>query len=354
MYNFAVAPPGDSIFQSPGYKKTQGIKTTPNNTSQKSASQPRSRNQSSCGIYRLAKHGKIQVICGPMFSGKSTELLRQMRVFEVAHHRSLLIKYSKDNRYSEKPVVSTHDKVMRKAVSSGKKLTLLNKIAVKFSVIGIDEGQFFEDIVEFAEEMANRGKTVIVAALDGTWEQKPFPNIANLMPKCESIVKLTSVCMACLKPGTFTRRLDANDTRLEVIGDTYMYAACCRRCLMLDSDCFREELQRRKEFKDSESQEDLYKIANEMLCEIDENRESPFKNELDKIDGVLVPVPRTDNVVADGNNAEKVADNGGNVAKIDENVENDADEEETFDCMIVDDDIDPEDSASQSKNKLSL
>ena len=233
MYNFSVAPPGESIFASPGYKKSQGMKTTPNNTSHKSASsQPRSRNQSSNNIYRLAKHGKIQVICGPMFSGKSTELLRQMRVFEVAHHRSLLIKYSKDNRYSEKPVVSTHDKVMRKAVSSGKKLTLLNKIAVKFTVIGIDEGQFFEDIVEFAEEMANRGKTVIVAALDGTWEQKPFHNIANLMPKCESIVKLTSVCMACLKPGTFTRRLDANDTRLEVIGDTDMYSAFKKWCLV--------------------------------------------------------------------------------------------------------------------------
>ena len=99
-----------------------------------------------------------------------TELIRRMRRFQVANYACLIVKYAKDDRYSNQDV-STHDRQMTHGIAA----TLLRDIksqAHKFNVIGIDEGQFFPDIVDFCEEMANAGKTVIVAALDGTFQRK--------------------------------------------------------------------------------------------------------------------------------------------------------------------------------------
>ncbi len=93
-----------------------------------------------------------------------------MRRFQVANYACLIVKYAKDDRYSNQDV-STHDRQMTHGIAA----TLLRDIksqAHKFNVIGIDEGQFFPDIVDFCEEMANAGKTVIVAALDGTFQRK--------------------------------------------------------------------------------------------------------------------------------------------------------------------------------------
>ena len=98
-----------------------------------------------------------------------------------------------------------------------------------FSVIGVDEGQFFNDVVEFCENMANQGKIVIVAALDGTFERKPFRSILDLVPLAESVVKLTAVCNICHREAAFTKR-KGNETAVEIIGGTDMYMAVCRRC----------------------------------------------------------------------------------------------------------------------------
>ena len=204
-----------------------------------------------------------------------------MKVFEIANHKTLLIKYNKDSRYSEKPEVSTHDKVMRKAVSCGKKLGIIPlDIALKFSVIGIDEGQFFDDLVDFAHEMANRGKTVIIAALDGDFKQDPFPQVANLFPKTESIVKLTSVCMACLREATFTRRLDDKDQRVEVIGGSDEYASCCRRCLLIDSAEFRKKLLEKKNYRDNNNTDALYHEVNEITKNSSEESLPNVENEV--------------------------------------------------------------------------
>ncbi|XP_004693474.1 PREDICTED: thymidine kinase, cytosolic [Condylura cristata] len=113
--------------------------------------------------------GQIQVILGPMFSGKSTELMRRVRRFQIAQYKCLVIKYAKDTRYSSN--FSTHDRSTMDALPA----CLLRDVAqdsLGVAVIGIDEGQFFPDIVEFSEAMANAGKTVIVAALDGTFQRK--------------------------------------------------------------------------------------------------------------------------------------------------------------------------------------
>ncbi|XP_010122630.1 PREDICTED: thymidine kinase, cytosolic [Chlamydotis macqueenii] len=103
------------------------------------------------------------------------------------------------------------------------------KEALGSAVIGIDEGQFFPDIVEFCEMMANAGKTVIVAALDGTFQRKAFGSILNLVPLAESVVKLNAVCMECYREASYTKRLGA-EREVEVIGGADKYHSVCRAC----------------------------------------------------------------------------------------------------------------------------
>ncbi|CAD7668329.1 unnamed protein product [Nyctereutes procyonoides] len=194
--------------------------------------------------------GQIQVILGPMFSGKSTELMRRVRRFQIAQYKCLVIKYAKDTRYSNS--FSTHDRNTMEALPA----CLLRDVAQEalgVAVIGIDEGQFFPDIVEFSETMANAGKTVIVAALDGTFQRKAFGTILNLVPLAESVVKLTAVCMECFREAAYTKRLGSEKEvaspacpcllgggggalpflswgQVEVIGGADKYHSVCRLC----------------------------------------------------------------------------------------------------------------------------
>ncbi|XP_075895181.1 thymidine kinase, cytosolic-like [Nelusetta ayraudi] len=180
--------------------------------------------------------GQIQVIFGPMFSGKSTELMRRVRRFQIAQYNCLLIKYAKDTRYSDKGL-ATHDRNTMEAVPANC-LGDVRPLALQACVIGIDEGQFFPDTVEFCEEMANLGKTVIVAALDGTFQRKPFGNILSLVPLAESVVKLSAICMLCYMEAAYTKRT-GNEKELVVIGGVDKYQAVCRRCyggLMADKE----------------------------------------------------------------------------------------------------------------------
>ncbi|XP_007185838.2 thymidine kinase, cytosolic [Balaenoptera acutorostrata] len=170
--------------------------------------------------------GQIQVILGPMFSGKSTELMRRVRRFQIAQYKCLVIKYAKDTRYSSN--FSTHDRNTMEALPACV-LRDVAQEALGVAVIGIDEGQFFPDIVEFSETMANAGKTVIVAALDGTFQRKAFGTILNLVPLAESVVKLTAVCMECFREAAYTKRLGV-EKEVEVIGGADKYHSVCRLC----------------------------------------------------------------------------------------------------------------------------
>ncbi|RNA40085.1 Thymidine cytosolic [Brachionus plicatilis] len=178
--------------------------------------------------------GQIQLILGPMFSGKTTELIRRMRRYETANHKCMVIKYEKDNRYDDTDAISTHDKHMYSANVKTSCLLDQEFSALKYSVIGIDEGQFYKDVVEFCEKMANMGKIVIVAALDGTYQRKGFGSILELVPLAESIVKLTAVCMYCYNDAAFTKR-KGNETQIELIGGKESYLAVCRTCYFAQS-----------------------------------------------------------------------------------------------------------------------
>lgn len=172
--------------------------------------------------------GNIQLILGPMFSGKSTELMRRIKRYQVAARKCLTIKYAKDKRYSDSKMAA-HDGQSIAAIQAEELLTLIST-ASKFDVIGLDEGQFFTDVVEFAENLANIGKTVVIAALDGTYQRQKFNRILELVPLSEHVVKLNAVCMMCAGDAAFTKRIKSNDDRLEVIGGAETYMATCREC----------------------------------------------------------------------------------------------------------------------------
>ncbi|XP_022644262.1 thymidine kinase, cytosolic-like [Varroa jacobsoni] len=176
-------------------------------------------------------HGHIQLVLGPMFSGKTTELIRRMRRYKIANLRCLLVKYEKDDRYDAQDV-TTHDHASMAAIKATALMDVENE-AKKHDVIGIDEGQFFPDTVAFAERMASQGRVVIVAALDGTFQRKGFANILELVPLSESVIKLQAVCMMCYNGAAFTKRI-GNETELEVIGGADKYMAVCRICYTKD------------------------------------------------------------------------------------------------------------------------
>ncbi|KAG9394174.1 Thymidine kinase [Carpediemonas membranifera] len=177
--------------------------------------------------------GSITLVFGPMFSGKTTELMRLCDRQQLAGRKVLVIKYSKDTRYTANDEISTHVGHTLSAIPTDK-LFSVSDAALDAEVIGIDEGQFFPDIVQFADDMANAGKHVIVAALDGTFRRDPFPSrVIDLLPRAEHVTKLSAVCHICGRNAPFSRRITA-DTDVEVIGGADMYVAVCRRCFHAD------------------------------------------------------------------------------------------------------------------------
>lgn len=175
--------------------------------------------------HHAQRGGEIQLILGSMFSGKTTELLRRIQRYDIAQRKCRVIKYAGDIRYDAE-CVATHDQKKRPAIPT----RLLSNVDVNgFDVIGIDELQFFPDAVTFCNEMADAGKIVIAAALNGTFQRKPFVAITELIPLCEKIDQLSAICSTCHDSAAFTKRT-SNDTACELIGGSESYVACCRAC----------------------------------------------------------------------------------------------------------------------------
>jgi len=172
--------------------------------------------------------GRIEVVFGPMFSGKSSELIRRVRRHQIAKKECLVLNYAKDTRYTDSDACCTHDKNMLKATRINL-LSQVDSLVENQDVVAIDEGQFFDDLVYHAEKWANQGKIVIIAALDATFEMKPFGNICELLPLAESVKKLSAVCLDCGEKASFTKRV-TNDKEIELIGHLDIYKPVCRKC----------------------------------------------------------------------------------------------------------------------------
>lgn len=190
------------------------------------------RGGSGDGVARASEEapcGRIEMIVGPMFAGKSTELMRRIRRHELAYRRCVVIKYAKDQRHGEgETQLATHDNHRIRAVPCTK-LSEAWSHARDSDVIGVDEAQFYPDLIQFCDEMADAGKIVILAALDGDFRREPFGAVLQLAPRAESFTKLSAVCRICGREAAFTRRT-TQDTALEAIGGAEMYMPTCRKC----------------------------------------------------------------------------------------------------------------------------
>ena len=173
--------------------------------------------------------GWVEVICGPMFSGKSEELIRRLRRARIARKRVQVFKPALDNRYSADEIVSHGDQRMDSEVVTSAQ-EMLSKLDWRTQVIGVDESNFFgPDLVAVTAQLADTGKQVIIAGLDTDFLGRPFSPMPDLLCLAESITKMLAICMRCGNPAKHTQRLvESGD--LIVVGATGMYEARCRRC----------------------------------------------------------------------------------------------------------------------------
>lgn len=179
----------------------------------------------------IVKHnmGWIEVIVGPMFSGKSEELIRRLRRAEIARQRVQIFKPLIDQRYSATEIVSHSGLGIRSDIVKTAS-EIMEKIDPRTEVIGIDEGQFLgEPLVDEASRLANMGKRVIIAGLATDYLGRPFVPMPRLLAIAEEITKLLAICMRCGNPAVHTQRLVASED-LIVVGAGGMYEARCRRC----------------------------------------------------------------------------------------------------------------------------
>ena len=173
--------------------------------------------------------GWIEAICGPMFSGKSEELMRRLRRSIIARKRVQVFKPLIDNRYSDHEIVS-HSDLRMKSQAVEDAAGILPHLESRTEVVGIDESNFFGPaLVDVATHLADSGKQVIIAGLDTDYMGRPFPPMPELLSLAESITKTLAICMRCGNPAKHTQRL-VDSTDLIVVGAGGMYEARCRRC----------------------------------------------------------------------------------------------------------------------------
>ncbi|MBK7188089.1 MAG: thymidine kinase [bacterium] len=173
------------------------------------------------------KSGWLEVICGPMFSGKSEELIKRIRRAQIARRRVQIFKHGIDARYDATSIVS-HSQQSLPGIAVTNALDILSQVDDRTELVAIDEGQFFsEEIVEVVTKLANLGKRVVIAGLDLDYRGVPFGPMPLLMCRAEYVTKQLAICMTCGDPANFTQRL-TRDTAQVVVGAAEIYEARCR------------------------------------------------------------------------------------------------------------------------------
>ena len=173
--------------------------------------------------------GWIEVITGSMFSGKSEELIRRLRRAQIARQKVQIFKPSIDNRFSGDEIVS-HSEMKIGSTNVASSRELLEQVQPDTEVVGIDEGQFFDaELPAVCNELAGRGKRVIIAGLDQDYLGKPFEPMPQLLAIAEYITKTLAICMVCGGPANHTQRLVASKERV-LVGASGTYEARCRHC----------------------------------------------------------------------------------------------------------------------------
>jgi Thymidine kinase len=179
--------------------------------------------------------GWIEVIAGSMFSGKSEELIRRLRRAKIARQKVQVFKPEIDARFSDNHIVS-HSEMRHESSNILSAAEILEKLEPGTEVVGIDEGQFFdEELVNVANELARRGLRVIIAGLDQDYTGKPFEPMPQLLAVAEYITKTHAICMKCGQPANYSQRTFESEERVAV-GASDKYEARCRGCFVPHAD----------------------------------------------------------------------------------------------------------------------
>jgi thymidine kinase len=179
--------------------------------------------------------GWVEVIAGSMFSGKSEELIRRLRRAKIARQKVQVFKPKIDSRFSEDHIVS-HSEMRHESSNIRTAAEIMEKLQPGTEVVGIDEGQFFDDeLVNVANELARKGLRVIIAGLDQDYTGKPFEPIPQLLAIAEYITKTHAICMKCGQPANYSQRTFESEERVAV-GASDKYEARCRGCFVPHAD----------------------------------------------------------------------------------------------------------------------
>ena len=174
----------------------------------------------------------LQLILGPMFAGKSSELLGTIRKYSAIGWPVFVITHSFDKRYGVKPEIVSHDSERHPALAISDFYGVFDMPDYKHAkLIIIEEAQFFEALKEFVMvAVEHHGKDVICVGLDGDAERKPFGQLIDLIPYCDSVVKRTAFCRRCKEPtpALFTYRLSREDGQV-LVGGAETYEPLCRK-----------------------------------------------------------------------------------------------------------------------------
>lgn len=174
------------------------------------------------------RQGRIEVVCGSMFSGKTEELIRRMKRAKFAKQKVEIFKPAIDVRYSDEDVVS-HDQnaIPSTPIENAAAILLLSS---EVEVVGIDEAQFLDEgLIDVCNELANRGVRVIVAGLDMDFKGVPFGPIPGLLAIADEVTKVNAICVKCGNLAYVSHRLVQNDKRV-LLGEKMEYEPLCRDC----------------------------------------------------------------------------------------------------------------------------
>lgn len=179
--------------------------------------------------------GWVEVIAGSMFSGKSEELIRRLRRAKIARQKVQVFKPLIDARFSDNHIVS-HSEMRHESSNIHSAAEIMEKFEHGTEVVGIDEGQFFDDeLVNVANELARRGVRVIIAGLDQDYTGKPFEPMPQLLAIAEYITKTHAICLKCGQTANYSQRTFESEERVAV-GASDKYEARCRACFVPHAD----------------------------------------------------------------------------------------------------------------------
>ena len=174
------------------------------------------------------RRGRIEVICGSMFSGKTEELLRRLRRAQFARQTVEIFKPAIDTRYSNEEVVS-HDKnsILSTPVEHSGNILLLSS---DVEVVGIDEAQFFDKgLTDVCQQLADQGIRVIVAGLDMDFKRVPFGPMPDLCAIADDVTKVHAICVRCGALANYSHRIVAGEKQV-MLGEMQEYQPLCRIC----------------------------------------------------------------------------------------------------------------------------